>query len=379
MKLKDQHARLLEQVVLPNGVRLKNRIVMAPMSHVSSCKDGSVSEAELAYYACRAGGVGMVVTAGASVTAGGGFPCCAKAEHDDRVPGLARLAEAIQERGAKAVLQLAHAGRYALPEEGECVSASAVPAEKEGAPLPWALSEEEIAGVIGAFGQAARRAAQAGFDGVEIHGANGFLVQQFFSPHSNRRTDRYGGSLKNRMTFALELIDEVKRAAAAASARPFIVGFRLSPEEIETPGITLADTLELAEALADKGLDYLHVSMNDYWSPPSRGVVSSRPGIELLQERVGRKVPLIGCGGIRSADEAAKALKTGVPLLALGRALLAEPEWVEKLAAGREKDIHAALSRDDQGRLAIPGPLWAMILDSPGKFKLEAASSKRSI
>ena len=122
------------------------------------------------------------------------------------------------------------------------------------------MTESEIQEIIRAFGESTRRAIEAGYDGIEIHGANGYLVQQFFSPHSNRRDDQWGGSVENRMKFPLAIVDEVQRVVAEHAKGPFIVGYRFSPEEPETPGITMADTLDLVDALADKNLDYLHVS-----------------------------------------------------------------------------------------------------------------------
>ncbi|GGG03203.1 NADH-dependent flavin oxidoreductase [Paenibacillus abyssi] len=363
---------LFESFVFNSGVELKNRIVMAPMTNFSSNEDGTVSDAEVEYYARRSNGVGMVVTACTYVTPNGkGFPGEFAGDSDDMIPSLQRLAANIKEKGAKAVLQIFHGGRQVPPNlvpDGDVVSASAVASSENAGVEPRALTESEVEAIIRDFGQATRRAIEAGYDGVEIHGANGYLIQQFFSPHSNRREDRWGGDLEKRLTFPLAVVDEVKRVVAEHAKGPFLVGYRLSPEEAETPGITMSDTLRLVDALADKQLDYIHVSLMDFWSAPRRGADDSKSRIEWIQERVGHRVPVIGVGSIHTADDAIKALQTGIPLIALGREIIVEPDWVEKVAQGRESEIRTTLSKEDQERLVVPDPLWQAIINTPGWF-----------
>jgi 2,4-dienoyl-CoA reductase-like NADH-dependent reductase (Old Yellow Enzyme family) len=367
-----KYQRLFEPFTLRSGIELKNRIVMAPLTNFSSNEDGTVSDEEVDYYIHRAKDVGLVISACTYVTPNGkGFAGEFAADSDDMIPSLRRLATALKEQGTKAVLQIFHGGRMCPPElvpNGDIVSASAIAAEQEGAPVPRELSDEEIEEIIHAFGEATRRAIEAGFDGVEIHGANTYLIQQFFSPHSNRRTDKWGGSLEKRMTFPLRIVDEVKKVVAEKTNGPFLVGYRLSPEEPETPGITMADTLEFIDVLADKELDYLHISLMDFWSHPRRGVETTRNRMELIQKRVGSRVPLIGVGSIKTADDALKVLETGVPLIALGREIIIEPEWVQKVKQGREMDIRTTVTKDDQSELIIPDPLWHAIMNTPGWF-----------
>jgi 2,4-dienoyl-CoA reductase-like NADH-dependent reductase (Old Yellow Enzyme family) len=371
-QLNSKYAPLLKSFTLKNGVQLKNRIVMAPMTNWSSNPDGSVTEAEVNYYARRSGGVGMVITACTYVTANGkGFHGEFGGDRDELIPSLQKLANGINDQGAKAILQIFHGGRQVPPElipNGDVVSASNIPVEGVGKPIPRELSEQEVESIVHDFGEATRRAIDAGYDGVEIHGANGYLIQQFFSPHSNRREDRWGGSLEKRLTFPLAVVDEVKRMAAEHAKGPFIVGYRFSPEEPETPGITMADTLVLLDALATKDLDYLHVSLQDFWSTPRRGVDDTRSRIEIIQERVGDKVPVIGVGSIYTPDEALKAIQTGLPLIALGRELIIDPDWVQKIAEGRETEINTEINKENQHQLVIPDPLWQAIIHTPGWF-----------
>ncbi len=370
---------LLSPFRFSNGTTLKNRIVMAPMTNFSSNPDGTVTDAEVSYYARRSAGVSMVITACTYVTANGkGFHGEFGGDRDEMIPSLHRIAEAIKQQGAKAILQIFHGGRMCPPElvpNGEIVSASDIPAERGGVSTeepnvnPRALTEEEVQEMIKAFGETTRRAIEAGFDGVEIHGANGYLIQQFFSPHSNRREDRFGGSLEKRMTFPLEVVNEVKRVVRENTQSPFLIGYRFSPEEPETPGITMDDTLKLVDTLADKDLDYLHVSLMDFFSTPHRGVEDlSKSRIEYLLETIKDRVPLIGVGSIYTAEDARKALATGVPLLALGRELIIDPDWVQKISEDRESEILTKINKDMQKELVIPDPLWDAIINSPGWF-----------
>ena len=375
--MNSKYIPLFQPITLRSGIQLDNRVVMAPMTTFSANPDGTVSDEEVAYYSRRSNGVGMVVTACAYVTPNGkGFQGEFGSDRDNLIPSLRRIASAIKEQGAKAVLQIFHGGRMCPPElvpDGEIVSASAVPAEQGvvSDQVPRALTETEIQSIIRDFGESTRRAIEAGFDGVEIHGANGYLIQQFFSPHSNRREDQYGGSLEKRLSFPIAVVDEVKKVVAKHAKQPFLVGYRFSPEEPETPGITMADTLALVDVLASKELDYLHVSLMEFWSTPRRGVEDSRSRLEIIQERVGESVPVIGVGSIYTADDALKAIQSGVSMIAIGRGLIIDPDWVEKVKQGKESEIEIKLKKDAQSRLVVPDPLWQVIVNTPGWFPIE--------
>lgn len=363
---------LFEPYQLTSNMELKNRLVMAPMTHWSSNDDGTVSDEEIKYYVRRANGVGMVITACIYVSPSGkGFHGEFSGTSDDMIPGLRKLATAIKEQGAKAILQMFHGGRMCPPHlvpNGDVVSASAIPAERPDAATPRELNDGEIRYIIKDFGETTRRAIEAGFDGVEIHGANYYLIHQFFSPHSNRRDDEWGGTVEKRMAFSLAIIDEVKNVIATHAKEPFILGYRLSPEEPENPGITMDDTLKLVDVLADKDLDYLHVSLMDFWSTARSGVDKERPRIDLIKEKTGDRVPVMGVGSIQTADDALKALQSGVPLLALGREIIIDPDWVTKVKEGKESEIETELDKEAQDRLVVPDPLWNVILNRPGWF-----------
>lgn len=363
---------MFSPLTFKNGLELKNRLVMAPMTHYSSNPDGTVSDEEISYYARRSKGVGMVITATTYVTPNGkGFPNQFSAVEDGMIPSLSKLAKGIQNEGAKAILQIFHGGKMCPPSlipDGDVVSASNIPANSEAAE-PRPLKESEIEEIIEAFGETTRRAIEAGYDGVEIHGANGYLIQQFFSPFSNRRDDRFGGSLEKRMAFPLAVIEKVKSVVAEHADASFIVGYRFSPEEPETPGITMDETLQFVDVLADKQLDYLHVSLMDFFSKARRGVEDlNKTRISYLLETIDNRVPLIGVGSIYTAEDARKAFNTGIPLLAIGREIIIDPDWVEKVAEGRDDEIITEINKDKQEELVVPDPLWNVITHAPGWF-----------
>ncbi|MFC4023343.1 hypothetical protein ACFOUV_05840 [Oceanobacillus longus] len=209
---------------------------------------------------------------------------------------------------------------------------------------------------------------EAGFDGVELHGATGYLLQQFVSPHSNLRTDEF----KNRNLFALKLIDEVKNVIGKHATKPFLVGYRFSPEEPETPGITMKEAFTLIDDLIRADLDYLHIATTNAWAKARRGIVSEKSRTELIAEYVGGRVPLIGVGSIHTPDDAAQVLEKGkTDFVALGRAIVVDPHWVEKANDDKEETIIQHLTKNDQQKAVIPTPLWKLILEVKGWFPVK--------
>ncbi len=369
-------AKLFEQVELHDGIKLQNRIVLAPMTHSSSNPDLSVSDAELTYYERRTGKLGLAITAVAHVMPGGiGFQNQFAAFGEENLPGLTKLAASLKKGGAKAVLQIFHAGIQgprALVPNGDVVGPSAI--ELKDGSQSRELTNEEIESIVADFGSATKLAIRAGFDGVEIHGANGYLIQQFFSGWSNRRQDKWGGSVEARLTFPLAVVDEVQRAAAEGTKEPFIVGYRFSPEEPEEDGLTMDHTFALIKALNDKNLSYLHVSLMEYASKPRRGGDLNRTRLEQIVEAAAG-TPVIGVGSVHTPEQAVEAIELGAAMVALGRELIVEPDWVEKVEAGREADIAVSLTSADQERLVVPDQLWGMIMGLPGWFPVVEAET----
>lgn len=347
------------------GITVKNRIVIPPMTEEMSFSNGEVTADELRYYHIHSGGAGIFITGVANVNAlGKGFEGELSAEDDKFIPSLTKLASAIHKDGTKAILQIFSAGRMsstAVLRGQQPVSASAVKATRKNSETPRALSEAEVEQTIKDFGAATKRAIQARFDGVEIHGANTYLIQQFFSPHSNRRTDKWGGSLEKRMAFPLAVVDEVQKAIDKYADRPFLMGYRISPEEIEEPGIRFDDTLKLVDALKEKPLDYLHVSMGNVWRKSLNDKTITTPLNLTIKKHIG-ELPLIGVGDIQSPADAKKVLDEGIDFAALGREMLREPHWVQKVIAGDEDAIRYTIAPADHEELGLVGTFWEFLL-----------------
>lgn len=363
----------LKPFTFKNGVTLRNKAVMAPMTIMASFFNGMVSSDEIEYYRERAGGVGMLITAVAYVSPGGiGFDGELSAASDDMVESLRSLATAIKSKGAKAILQVFHAGRKSLARmlSGvQPVSASAVKAEwPEYSEMPRELRDDEIKQIILDFGQAVRRAIEAGFDGVELHGANTYLLQQFFSPHSNRRTDHWGGDRDKRMNFARAVIKESQRVIKEYAKTPFILGYRISPEEVETPGIRLEDSLYFVHEIKHE-VDYIHLSLTNYKQSSLNNKEDTKPLVQYFVEEINHLVPLISVGQVIKGEDADDALKVGADLIAVGLELLIEPKWVEKVSAGEEEKMNTP-TNFVHGDMALPTVTQAVMFPPNKKSSL---------
>lgn len=291
------------------------------------------------------------------------------------------MATAAKSGGAPAFLQIFHAGVKTLPAlVSDVVGASAV--EGEAGPfapalMPRPLREEEILEVIQAFADATRRAIIAGFDGVELHGAHGFLIQNFFSPHTNRRNDRWGGSLENRMRFPLAVVDAVKSVIEAHADRPFALGYRISVEEGNEGGLRITDSLQLIDRLIDGGVSYVHASLGSALDQRPVDDTSGRTIVRILHDYIAGRVPLIAAGQIRTAEQAERAIDEGLSLVALGQGLVMNPDWVAHARVGRDSDVKLSVSFQDVARLTIPQRLWTIIEDTPGWFNVLRNQAER--
>ncbi len=347
-------------------LQLKNRLVLAPMTTYSSHDDGQIRDTELAYLHRRAaGGFGMVMTAACYVhPSGKAFKGQWGCSGDEFLPSMRSAAKAIQSGGAAAVIQIHHGGRACPPElcGGTPWSASDIPSERPGAATPRPMTEDEIQEIIQAFADAALRAKLAGFDGVEIHGANTYLLQQFVSPHSNRRTDGWG---EDRLAFALAVTD----AVLAAVGPTFPVGYRFSPEEIETPGIRIEDTMDLVEALCQRPLAWLHISLGKYSQASIRNEYVD-PTLARMHQQISGRIPLIGVGGIKTLADAEACLALGSELVAIAKAALSEPEWPMVALRGGSPRLTVPSSAMAE-KLTLPLGLVDRMLSVPGWFEVD--------
>ncbi len=366
-------ADILQSYQLTDQIELRNRLVMAPMTTWSSQADGQISLEELDYYRHRSAGVGVVITGTTYTTPNGmGFENQFYGGDDLYIPSLGKLAQAIHMGGAKAILQIFHAGRMSnstVLGGNQVVSASAVKSLRDNAELPRALEEGEIHNIIDSFYEVTRRAIKAGFDGVEIHGANTYLIQQFFSPHSNRRDDYWGGDLERRMRFPIGIISSVNRAVKDFADEAFIVGYRLSPEETEEPGITLQDTLNFVNILVDQKLTYLNLSLGEWDQKSLRNPSDKVPVGRQILDVINGKIPVMGVGSVMNEDDANSARNFGYDMVQLGRSIIMNPDWVSKVK--NHQSLRTSIKLSEASKLYIPSGLMKKIKTYKDWFPIE--------
>ena len=331
------------------GLTVKNRFVMPPMVRSLASEDGSVTDALIQHYEKRSRGqVGLIIVEASAIAWNHRIGMKNIGIHDDSmIPGLKRLAEAIKAHGARAFIQINHSGskthfktRYVGPSD--------IPVVKHRIPEP--LSTDEINDITQMFVDAARRAMEAGFDGVEVHGAHYYLLSEFLSGYTNRRTDDYGGTTKKKAKFSVDVIRAIRKELGDY---PLI--FRMNGFENVENGITMDEGIEIARIIEGAGIDVLHISC----------VVDStfNPGLPPLFDRETQPdslrnypydscipiaghirnhviIPVIGVGEVRDGKMVKKVMKDDMcDMLGIGRGLLADPLFVQKILENREKEI----------------------------------------
>jgi len=321
------------------GLTLKNRLTMAPLYLGYAGQGGTVSELLLDHYRLMAqSGVAMIVVENATVDhpTGSGSNRTLRADTDDNLDGLKQLAATIKHEGARACLQINHAGRFAHAADLP-VAPSAV---NTFGRRPEALEKIEIDRIVDKYATAAARANAAGFDMLEMHGGTGYLLAQFLSPRTNRRTDEYGGSRENRQRFALEVLARVK---AAVDGLP--VGYRFLADEWLPDGLQVEESCQFAHRLARAGIAYISVMGGTYesFSLPDIVEKSKQEGYMLdlaAAVRSAVDVPVIAAGRLATGAFADQAIADGkTDLIGLARVLWADPDWPQKVRDGREAQI----------------------------------------
>ena len=357
-----KYEKLFETVTLPNGVELKNRFVLAPLTHISSNDDGTISDVEIPYIEKRSKDVGLAINAASNVNdIGKAFPGQPSVAHDSDIEGLKELAQVMKKNGAKAIVQIHHGGAQALPEltpDGDVVAPSPITLKSFGQQHEHDAREitpKEIEQTIKDFGEATRRVIEAGFDGVEIHGANHYLIHQFVSPYYNRRNDEWSDHMK----FPTAVIDEVLKAKSEYASDDFIVGYRLSPEEAESPGISMEITEQLINTITEKSIDYVHISLGDIHSTTREGKYAGQERLKLIHQWVDGRIPVIGVGSVFTADDALDAIEsTGVELVALGREILLDYNFISKIQEGKEDEILSEFDPHREDKHELTPNLW---------------------
>ena len=320
-----------------------NRIVMPPMVIWKAGLDGLVTDDHLKHYAHSAGPGVCIVEATAVSPEGRLAATQLGAWSEDHIDGLSRLAAVIQRSGAVAGIQIHHAGGKTNAQKNGglpiWVPSRAGAAEQQ----VKELDQSEIERIVADFAAAARRCAAAGFDLIELHGAHGYLGSQFLAPATNRRKDRWGGSIENRSRFVAECVGAAQQAVAATAHKP-IVSVRLGVADGGRPPLDAAEGVAAAEIVCSAGAQLLHVSHAGSM-PRDESSLSWSATLELARQTRRRvSVPVIGVGGIKTPAEAEKALEESLAdMIAVGRALLADPAWAAKTIAGKERDIYRCI------------------------------------
>ena len=376
------------------NLEIKNRICKAPQSSGMNNKDGTVSERAIRYYRDQAaGGTGMIIVEYAYVDDIGAKSahCHLGISNDEHIPGLAWLAENIREMGAVPAIQIEHCGRQKFLGTQPIKAPSAIPWPKLYAQhgleaVPQELTIPEIHEIVKCFGDAALRAKIAGFELVEIHGAHGYLLTNFFSPTTNHRTDMYGGTLENRCRIYFEIIEDVRKKVGP----DFPVTIRLSGTDYEPDGFSIEDTIYLAKGLEARGIDAIDVSGGDHHtmihqtSPMAIEVCHNVWAAEALKKEL--SIPIMASGSITLPEYAEDILSSGKgDFVVLDRPLWADPEWAKKAEEGRPEDIRPCI-RCNEGCLertfynykAVTCALNPVI-SREGELKIHPADTKKKV
>lgn len=319
------------------GIVAKNRIMLAALTNTQSHADGTAGADEIAWLASRAeGGFGTICTCASHVQRQGqGFAGQLGVFSDELKDGLWQVSQPLSEHGAVSLVQIYHGGirAYYAPDDMAIVGPSAAETERQGIKvMAEAMTAEQIAESVAAFGRAAKRAYRTGFSGVEIHGAHGYLLTQFLSQELNQRSDDYGGSAAGRARFVLEVFAAVK----AAIAKTCVVCVRLSPEGYgQDPDEVLAVALQLAE----QGADIIHISLKKYDHAFRSGRYQGESILSVYRRELPDNVAIAVAGSIVTAADGERALTLGADFCALGKIAIGNPHWPKLVATGDQQPV----------------------------------------
>ena len=385
------NSKIFEKYKLNNGVEIQSRLVASPVSLFASDTNKVITDEERDFLKVRGKRYGLYILGATSVTQDAiafiGQPV-SLSEKD--IPALEEKAKLIKANGTLAINQLQHAGVLAstefskMPVVGPSAEKYDKILEAKGMLTDeyriHELTNEEIEKIIQSFVYSAELSLKAGFDGVEIHGANNFLPQQFYSKHTNARTDEWGGSDEKRMKFHIKLIEEVCKIRDKYKRPDFIIGYRISPEEPFDDGITMTETLKLVRVLAEKPLQYLHISQMNFFQKARRGEGAGTERLKLIHDELKGKLALIGCGGLKSYDEFNKAMNSGFcEFIAAGKANLLNKDLGVLLEEGKKDEINLELDPEHPEKYLIPSELWKACLTVPGWLPPIKGEPKKNI
>ena len=361
-------SRLFEKYTLNNNLEVPGRLVVAPLTLRSSNPDGSINDGERNYLKSRATGIGLYILGSAAVSQEGiSFINQPRAISEKDLPSLKERAQIIKSQGALAINQIQHGGLLSNKEYSglDPLAPSAEVANEAlkarglyKAPIKE-FTNEDILSLIKKFAYATELSIKAGYDGVEIHGANNYLIHQFYSPFYNRRTDEWGGSDEKRMNFPIKVIEACCEVREKLKKPEFIIGYRLSPEEPFNPGLTMDETLKLIKVLVTKPLQYIHISQWNFFKSARRGKGAGEERLKIIHNETKGKVALIGCGGLRSENDLNKALDTGFcEFIAVGGASMINKNLGILLKENKGNLLELEIDPEHREKYDMPDNLW---------------------
>ena len=368
------NSKLFEKYTLNNKVEVPGLLAVAPLTLFGSNPDGSVSDEEREYLKLRATNIGLYILGATAVSQEGiAFYNQPRALSDKDIEPNAERVKIIKDQGALAINQIHHGGALAKKEYSGvpvlAVSADVANKELEKQGITGEenkcieMTDKDIRRIIDDFARATEISLKAGYDGIEIHGANNYLLQQFYSGYYNKRTDEWGGSLEKRMKFPLEVVDACCKVRDKYNKPEFIIGYRLSPEEPFDDGITMTETMALVRALVKKPIQFIHISERNYFQEVRRGEGVGIPRLKIIHEETKGKTALIGLGGLYSDKDFNKALNSGYSdFIGTGRASMLNRDLAILLKEGKGDKLNLTLESDHPEKYLIPKPLWRMCL-----------------
>ena len=373
IKIHIENIKLFDKYILNNNKEVPSHLIIAPLTIMGSNPDGTISDEERNYLSQRAKNIGLYILGATAVNQEGiAFPNQPRAFSDKDLPSLEKRAQIIKAQGALAINQIHHGGVLAdIKYSGTNVVAVSAEIYNEGLTKKdikmgnekKQLNNDDILKIINDFAYATELSIKAGFDGIEIHGANNYLLQQFYSGYYNKRTDEWGGSIEKRMRFPLEVVDACCKIRDKYNKPEFIIGYRLSPEEPFENGITMTETLALVRALVKKPIQYIHVSQKNFFQKTRRGEGIGVERLKVIHQETRGKVALIGVGGLYSYNDFNKALKSEfVEFIGTGRASMLNKDLGILLKEQREKEINLRLDPVHPEIYSIPNLLWALCI-----------------
>ena len=341
----------LQDEVTIKGMRLRNRIVLPPLTTNYGSPDGLVTDDIVQFYTNCSKDVGLTIVEATAVRADGRIvPGGLGLWEDEQISGTAKLVDSIKEQGAAAVVQINHAGARCVPTGGDLQGAAPSGFAFKPDVAPLTMNPSQIDQLVTDFAAAAGRAAAAGYEGVEIHGAHLYLISQFLSPLTNKRNDRYGGDAKGRATLAIEVVKAIREKLG----KDYPIIFRLNAVEKVEGGQTLEDALLVSRLLADAGVDVLHVSLiaQSAWKeidgkeylagssalPKDQPSGANIPLTQMVKNETGLPVIVVGKLAVGKLMEDT-VRDADIDMVAIGRQMIADPDTIGKILADKESEI----------------------------------------